>query len=215
MKVGAISWEWLLLLSFSLVLILVYFNTPPEHTLLREFVIVILILMVLKKKWPFLSKWMGQNFLSIFILTEDVSLCAAAQLSSVQFSSVTQSCPTLWDSMDCSTPGLPIHHQLPEFTQTHVLWVSDAIQPSHDLSSPSPPPSIFPSIRIFSNESVLCIMWPKYWHFSFNISPSNEHPGLIFLGWIGWISLQSKGLWRVFSNTTVQRPHFFGAQLSL
>ena len=77
--------------------------------------------------------------------------------------------------------GLPVHHQLPDFTQTHVYWVGDAIQPSHLLSSPSPPPSIFPSIRVFSNESVLRTKWPKYWSVSFNISPSNEHPALISL----------------------------------
>ena len=98
---------------------------------------------------------------------------------SVQFSSVTQSCLTLCDPMDCSTPGLPAHHQLLEFTQTHVHRVSDAIQPSHPLSSPLLPPSIFPSIRVFSNESALYIRWPKYWSFHFTISPSNEHPGLI------------------------------------
>ena len=75
------------------------------------------------------------------------------------------------------------------------------------------PPSIFPSIRVFSNESVLHIRWPKYWSFSFSISPSNEYSGLISLGWTDWISLQSKGLSRVFSNITVQRHQFFGAQL--
>ena len=133
---------------------------------------------------------------------------------SVQFSSVTQSCPTLCDLMNCSTPGLPVHHQLPEFTQTHVHWVGDTIQPSHPRHPLLLLPSIFTSIRIFSNESALCIMYPKYWSFSFNISPSNEHPGLISLGWTGWISLQSKGLSRVFSNTTVQKHQFFGAQLS-
>ena len=76
-------------------------------------------------------------------------------------------------------------------------------------------PSIFPSIRVFSNESALHIRWPKYWSFSFNISPSNEHPGWSPLGWTGWISLQSKGLSRVFSNTTVQKHQFFGTQLSV
>ena len=81
--------------------------------------------------------------------------------------------------MNRSTPGLPVHHQLPEFTQTHVHWVSDAIQPSHPLSFPYPPAPIPPSIRVFSNESVLCMRWPKYWSFSFSISPSNEHSGLI------------------------------------
>ena len=134
---------------------------------------------------------------------------------SVQFSSVTPSCPTLCDPMNCSTPGLPVHHQLLESTETHVHWVADAIQPSHPLSSPFTPSSIFPSIKVFSNESALCIRWPKYWSFSFNISPSNEHPGLSPLGWTGWISLQSKGLSRVLSNTTVQKHQFFGTQLSL
>ena len=76
-------------------------------------------------------------------------------------------------------------------------------------------PSIFPSIRVFSNESVLRIRWLKYWSFSFNISPFNEHPGWSALGWTGWISLKSKGLSRVFSNTTLQKHQFFGAQLSL
>ena len=90
--------------------------------------------------------------------------------------------------MDCSTPGLTVHHQLPEFIQTHVHRVSDAIQPSHPLLSSSPLPTIFPSIRFFSNESVLCIRWPKYWSFSFNISPSNEHSGLIAFR-IDWLDL--------------------------
>ena len=82
------------------------------------------------------------------------------------FSSVTQSCPTLCDRMNHSTPGLPVHHQLPEFTQTHVHRVSDAIQPSNPVSSPSPPAPIPPSIRVFSNESTLRMRWPKYWSFS-------------------------------------------------
>ena len=90
--------------------------------------------------------------------------------------SVTQSCPTLCNPMDCSMPGFPVHHQLPEPTQTHVHRVSDAIQSSHPLSSP---PSIFPSIRVFLNESVLCMRWPKYWSLSYNISPSNAYSGLI------------------------------------
>ena len=81
--------------------------------------------------------------------------------------------------MNRSTPGLPVHQQLPESTQTHVHQVGDAIQPSHPLSSLLLLPSIPPSIRVFSNESTLRIRWPKYWSFSFNISPSSEHPGLI------------------------------------
>ena len=96
-----------------------------------------------------------------------------------QFSSVTQSCPTLCDPMNCSTPSLPVHHKLPEFTQTHAHRVGDAIQPSHPLLSPSPPAPNPPSIRVFSNESALLMRGPRYWSFSFSISPSNEHPGLI------------------------------------
>ena len=80
--------------------------------------------------------------------------------------SVAQSCPTLCDPMNHSTPGLPVHHQLPEFTQTHVHRVDDAIQPSHPMLSPSPPDPIPPSIRVFSNESTLPMRWPKYWSFS-------------------------------------------------
>ena len=81
--------------------------------------------------------------------------------------------------MDYSTPGLPVHHQLPEFTQTHLHGVGDAIQQSHPLSSPSPPVFNLSQLRVFSNESILHIRWPKYWSFSFNIGPSNEHSGLI------------------------------------
>ena len=111
------------------------------------------------------------------------------QFSLVQFCcSVSDS----WQPMDHSAPGLPVHHQLPEFTQTHVHRVSDTIQPSHPLSSPSPPASIFPSIRVFSNESVLHIGWPKYWSFSFSISPSNEDSGLISfrIDWLDLLAIQ-------------------------
>ena len=118
----------------------------------------------------------------------------ATQLS-VQFSSVTQLCLTLCDPMIRSTPGLPVHHQLPEFSQTHVHRVSDAIQPSHPRSSPSssaPNPPVPPSIKVFSSESALRMRWPKYWSFSFNISPSNEHPGLISfrMDWLGLLAVQ-------------------------
>ena len=123
---------------------------------------------------------------------------------SVQFSSVTQLCLTLCDFMNHSTLGLLVHHQLPEFTQTHVHQVGDAIQPSHPWSSPSPA----------ALESILRMRWPKYWSFSFNIIPSKEHPGLISFR-MDWLDLlQSMGLSRVFSNTTVQKHQFFGAQLS-
>ena len=100
--------------------------------------------------------------------------------SSVQFSSVAQSCPILCDPMNCSTPGLPVHYQLLESTQTHV---HQSVMPSNHLMlchSLLLLPSIFPSIRVFSSESALLIRWPKYWSFTFSISPSNEHPGLIF-----------------------------------
>ena len=170
--------------------------------------------------------------------------------------------------MDCSMPGFPVFHQLPDLAQTHAHWVGDAIQPSHpqfssvtlnchvqsvqlfaipwikecqaslsinsqsllklmSIESLMPsnrlilcrtlllPPSIFPSIRVFSIEPVLLIRWPEYWSFSFSISPSNEYLGLISFRIDCWISLQSKGLWRVFSNPTVQKHQFFNAQPSL
>ena len=102
------------------------------------------------------------------------------QFSSVQCNSVAQSCLTLCHPVDCSTPGLPVHHQLPELNQTHVYQVGDAIQPSHPLSPPSPPTFNLSQHQGLSNESVLCIRWPKYWSFSFSISPSNEYSGLIY-----------------------------------
>ena len=119
------------------------------------------------------------------VWARDVNLC---QFSSVQPLSHVRLC----DPMDCSMPGFPVHHQLLEFIQTHVHRVSDAIQPSHPLSSPLLPPSIFPSIRVFSNESALCIRWPKYWSFSFSISPSNEYSGLISfrMDWFDLLTVQ-------------------------
>ena len=128
-------------------------------------------------------------------------------LVSVQFSSVAQSCLTLCNRMDCSTPAFPVHHQIPKLTQTHVHWVGDAIQLSHPLLLL---PSIFPSIRVFSDESVLHIRWP-------NIGVSASRSVLTIqdwspLGWTEWISLQSMELSRVFSNTTVQKHQFFSTQ---
>ena len=128
--------------------------------------------------------------------------------------SVTQSCPTFYNPMDCSTPGLPVHHQLPESTQTHVHWVGDAIQPSHPLSSPSP------TFNLSQNQSL-----QMSWFFtsggqsigvsaSASVLPMNIQDWFP-LGWTGWISLLLKGLSRVSSNTTVQKHQFFGAQLSL
>ena len=125
-------------------------------------------------------------------------------------SEVAQSCPTLCDPMYRSTPGLPVHHLLLKFTQTHVRRVSDDIQASHPLSSPLLLPPIPPSIRVFSNGSTLRMRWPKYWSFSFSISPSNEHPGLVSfrMDWLDLLAVQGT------LNTTVQKHQFFGTQLS-
>ena len=100
-------------------------------------------------------------------------------LLQIQFSSLAQLCPTLSDPMNYSTPGLPVHHKLPESTQTHVHWVGDAIQQSHLLLSPSPPTFNLSQPQGLSNESVLGIRWPKYWSVSLSISPSNDFLGLI------------------------------------
>ena len=139
----------------------------------------------------------------------------------VQFSSVAQSCPTLCDPMNRSTPGLPVHHQLPEFTQTHVHRVGDAIQPSHPLSSPDwDLPLIPPSIRVFSNELALHMRWPKYWSFSFSIIPSKEHPGLISfrMDWLGLLAVQEtlKSLLQHHSSkaSILRHSAFFTVQLS-
>ena len=133
-----------------------------------------------------------------------------------RFSSVAQSCLTLCNPMDYSMPGLPFHHQLPEFTQTHVHWVSDAIQPSYPLSSPSPPTfslshhqGLF--IWVSSSHQVAKVLEFQLQHQSFQWIFRTDLP----LGWTGWISLQSKGLTRVFSDTTVQKHQFFSTQLSL
>ena len=120
-----------------------------------------------------------------------ISLKAQLMLP-VQFSSVAQSCPALCDPMNHSTPGLPVYHQLLEPTQTHAHWVGDAIQPTEPLRLLLLPPSIFPSIRAFSKESVLHIRWPKYWSFSFSISPYNEYSELISLrnNWFDLLAVQ-------------------------
>ena len=122
--------------------------------------------------------------------------------------------------MNRRMPGHPVHHQLPEFTQTHVHLVGDAIQPSHPLSSPSPPAPNPPSIRVFSNESTLHIRWPKYWSFSFSIIPSKEHPGLISfrMDWLDFLAVQGtlKCLLQHHSSkaSILQRSAFFTVQLS-
>ena len=141
-------------------------------------------------------------------------------MSSVQFSSVAQSCPNLCDPVNHSMPGLPVHHQLLQFTQTHVHQVGDAIQPSHPLSSPSPPASnpsqhqgLFQGVNPF-------MMWPKYWSFSFSISPSNEHPGLFSfrMDWLDLLAVQGtlKSLLQHHSSkaSIFQCSAFFTVQLS-
>ena len=139
---------------------------------------------------------------------------------SVQFNSVSQLCPTLCDSMDCSMPGFPVHHQLQELAQTHVRWVSDAVQPSHPLSSPSPPAFSHSQHqgcfqRVSSSHQVAKVL-----EFSFSISPSNEYSGLISFR-IVWFDLSAQGtLKSLLPNTTVQKHQFFDStffivQLSL
>ena len=133
----------------------------------------------------------------------------------VQFSSVAQSCPTLCDPMDCNMPGLPLQHQLLELAQTHVCQVSDAMQPSRPLSSPSPP-----AFNLSQHQGIF--QWVSSLHHmaesigvsvSASVLPMNTQDWSP-LGWTGWISLQSKRLTRVFSSTTGQKHQFFGAQLS-
>ena len=120
----------------------------------------------------------------LFLTASMASMDTGSILCVGSLSSVTQSCPTLCNPMDCSMPGFPVHHQLPEITQFHVHRVGDAIQPSH----PCRPLILPPSIRVFSNESALHMRWPKYWSFTFSISPSNEHPGPISFR-IDWLDL--------------------------
>ena len=122
------------------------------------------------------SSCLALSSLPLFILLEmPILLPHPHTFMHPLLSSVAQLCPILCDPTDCSKPGFPVHHQLPELAQTLVHWIGDAIQPSHSLSSPSPPAFNFPSIRVFSSESVLHIRRPKYWSFSFSASPSNEY----------------------------------------
>ena len=136
-------------------------------------------------------------------------------LTFLHCSSVAQSCLTIWDPMDCSTPGLPVHHQLPEFIQTHVHWVGDGIQPSSSSVVPFsrlqsfPAPGSFPVSQLFASGGQSIGVSA-----STSVLPMNIQDWFP-LGWTGWISLQSKGLLRVFFNTTVQKHQFFRAQLSL
>ena len=133
---------------------------------------------------------------------------------SLQFSSVTQLCPTLCDPMNHSMPGLPVHHQ---FWSSLKLTSIESVMPSSHLILCCPLlllPPIPPSIRVFSNESTLCIRWPKCWSFSFSISPSNEHPRLISfrMDWLDLLAVQ--GTLKSFLQYHVQKHQFFIAQLS-
>ena len=137
----------------------------------------------------------------------------------IQFTSFAQLCLTLCDPMDCSMLGFPVHHQLPELT----LMSTESVMPSNHLILCCPlllPPSIFPSIRVFSNESALCIRWPKYWNFNFSISPSNEYSGLIYfrIDWFNLLAVQGtlKSLLQHHSSkaSILQRSAFFIVQLS-
>ena len=121
------------------------------------------------------------------VCCESLGESSLYNIPSVHFSSVAQSCPTLCDPMDCSTPGFPVHHQLLELAQTHVHWVDDAIQPSDPLSSPFPP-----SFNLSQNPWISRIRWPEYWSFSFGISPSSEYSGLISftMDWLDLLAVQ-------------------------
>ena len=156
---------------------------------------------------------------ALFYCTNFVACKFAIQIS-VLFCSVTQSCLTLCDPLSYSTPGLPVQHQTPEPTQ---LMSNKSVMPSNHLILCHPLlllPSIFPSIRVFSNESALCIRWPKYWSFSFNISPFNEHPGLISfrMDWLDYLAAQGtlKSLLQQHSSKApiLWRSAFFIVQLS-
>ena len=132
-------------------------------------------------------------------------------LKQLEFSSLAQSCPTIDDPMNFSMPGLPVHHQLPEFTQTHVHQVGDVIQPSHPLSSPSPPVFNLSQHQGLFQWVISSHQVAKVLSFSFSISPSNEYSGLISfrMNWLDLLAVQ--GTLKSFSNTTVQKHQFFCA----
>ena len=169
--------------------------------------------MVFNSPYIFFSA-LGQGWLTHWTCSASICIVYLSYLD-MQFSSVAQSCPTLCDPMDCSAPGFPVHHELLEFTQTHVHWVGDAIQPSHPLLSPFPPTfnlshhqGLFKWVSSFSSGGQ-----------SIGVSASASVLPMNIQDWFpwgltSWISLQSKKLSRVFSNTTVQKHQFFSAQLS-
>ena len=177
-----------------------------------------------KSEWSF---WPTQYLVGELLRSSkckelEIVVClASGQVPEVYcYFSATQLSLTLWDTMACNTPGLSVPHHLPEFAQVHVHRIIDAIQPSHPLSSLLFPPSIFPRIRVFSIESVLHIRWPKYWSFSFSISPSNEYSGLISfrIDWFDLLAVQGtlRSLLQHHSSkaSVLQCSAFFMDQLS-
>ena len=201
-------------------------HVPFNTTVFQIFFIIIIVVKVTLPKHTILTilsdtKHTYLSFLKTICLSihpiqsPNKSRATWYEPGTAQFSSVTQSCPILWDPMDCSTPGLPVQYPLLELTQTHVHWVGDAIQPSHPLvpfssrlqSFPASGP--FPVSQFFTSGGHSIGVSASASGLRMNIQDCSP------LGWTGWISLQSKGLSRVFSNTTVQKHQFFGAQLSL
>ena len=161
-----------------------------------------------------LKKHELSNREKIWMKLECILLCERSESEKAQFSSVAQSC-LAFCPMDCSMPGLPVYHHLPEFTQTHIHWVSDAFQPSHPLIlfasclQSFPVSGSFQISQFFASGGQSIGVSASTWVLPMNIQ--DWFP----LSWTGWISLQSKGLPRVFSNTTVEKHQFFGTQLSL
>ena len=159
--------------------------------------------------------WHCFHFSLIYLSWSNGTGCQLSEYVQVQFSSVAQSCPTLCDPINCSVPGLPVHHQPLEFTQTHIHPVG---KPSKHLILCHPLlllPSIFPSIRVFSYELALHIIWPRYWSFSFSTNLSNEYLGLISFRIEDFDSPCCARDSRVFSSTILWKHQFFGIQPSL
>ena len=159
--------------------------------------------------WIGCPAWISDFDNNLYPIICSLYLFPCSPFHGVQFSSVAQSCPTLCDPIDCSTPGLPVHHQLPQFTETHVHGVNDAIQLSHPLPSPSPP-----AVNLFQHRSFQISQFFTSGGQSIGVSASTSVLPMNTkdwspLGWTGWISLQSKGFSRDFSNTTVQKHQFF------
>ena len=165
---------------------------------------------ILKSDWLYSLQPKMEKLYTV-IKKQDLEL-TVAQITSAQSTSHVWPFATPW------TAAHQVSHSISNYRSLLKLMSIKLVMPYNHLILYHPLlhlPSIFPSIRVLSNESLLCIRWPTYWSCTFSISPSNEYSGLISLGWTGWISLQSKGLSRVFSNTTVQKHQFLGTQLSL